>query len=111
MLYKFKSRATGDLIMLQAHGRRLLDIIGKDSGPDGRDPGILLPGQMEAAIAAIEAAIARDEATERESPAERLSTDDAAELHEKIRLRQRAQPFIEMLRRCRKADCDVVWGV
>ncbi len=111
MLYKFKSRVTGDLIMLQAHGRRLLDIIGKDSGPDGHAPGILLPSQMEAAIAAIEAAVARDEATERNSPADRSSTDDAAKPQDTIGLRQRAQPFIEMLRRCRKADCEVVWGL
>ncbi len=111
MLYKFKSKATGDLIMLQAHGRRLLDIIGKDAGPDGRDPGILCPGQMEAAIAAIEAAIAKDEALNPEADTDRLRTDQAAEQVETISLRQRAQPFIEMLRRCRKADCEVVWGV
>ena len=30
MLYKFKSRATADLILLEPQARRLLHIIGKD---------------------------------------------------------------------------------
>ncbi|MEY3765650.1 MAG: hypothetical protein RLZ03_609, partial [Pseudomonadota bacterium] len=29
MLYKFKSKATGDLIMLEPHGRQILSLIGK----------------------------------------------------------------------------------
>ena len=32
MLYKFKSKAAGDLIMLEPNGRRVLEIIGKDPG-------------------------------------------------------------------------------
>ena len=57
MLYKFKSKASGDLIMLEANGRRVLEIIGKDAGPTG----IILPEQMPAAIAALEAAIVLEE--------------------------------------------------
>jgi hypothetical protein len=34
MLYKFKSRSTGDLIMLEVNGRQVLEILGKD--PDAR---------------------------------------------------------------------------
>ena len=29
MLYKFRSREAGDVIMLEANGRQILDIIGK----------------------------------------------------------------------------------
>ena len=64
MLFKFKSQATSDLIMLEANGRRVLEIIGKDAGPKG----IILPEQMPAAIAALEAAIER-----RATPARTLS--------------------------------------
>ena len=39
MLYKFKSKAAGDLIMLEPNGRRVLQIIGKEPGPKG----IVLP--------------------------------------------------------------------
>jgi hypothetical protein len=30
---------------------------------------------------------------------------------EAVSLSQRAQPFIEMLRRCREAGTEIVWGV
>ena len=46
MLYKFKSKNAGDLIMLEPHGRRILEVIGKDTGATG----IILPEQMPAAI-------------------------------------------------------------
>jgi hypothetical protein len=58
MLYKFKSKDAGDVIMLEANGRKVLEIIGKDAGPKG----IILPEQMPAAIAALKAAIAHEEA-------------------------------------------------
>ena len=35
MLYKFKSRVTGDLIMLEPNGRQVLEIMGKDPGASG----------------------------------------------------------------------------
>ncbi len=35
MLYKFKSRSAPDLIMLEPHGRQILQIIGKTPGPTG----------------------------------------------------------------------------
>ena len=35
MLYKFKSKATGDLIMLEPNGAQLLDIVGKDARAQG----------------------------------------------------------------------------
>jgi len=97
MLYKFKSKTTGDVIMLQPNGRRVLEIIGKDTQSGTGDKGILLPEQMPAAIAALEAAIAAEEA--------------APPTFEAVSLRQRALPFIEMLRRCEKAGHEVVWGV
>ena len=57
MLYTFKSPATGNLIMLQPNGERVLEIIGKDSGAKG----IILPEQMPAAIAALESAMLQEE--------------------------------------------------
>jgi Domain of unknown function (DUF1840) len=98
MLYKFKSKDTGVVIMLEPSGRRLLEIIGKDPGPQG----IILPEQMPAAIAAIEAQIARDEAADKEA---------GHVYSEGVALRQRAMPFIDMLRISHKAGHEVVWGV
>lgn len=98
MLYKFKSKNAGDVIMLEANGRRVLEVIGKDAGPKG----IILPEQMPAAIAALEAAIRLEESKDPEeggAPADGLG------------LRQRAMPFIDMLQRNHKSGDEVVWGV
>lgn len=111
MLYKFKSKSTGDVIMLQANGRRVLEIIGKDSGPDGADKGIILPDQMAAAIAALEAAIAQEEAQRQSAVTEALAANREPPRFDAISLRQRALPFIQMLRRCQQAGHEIVWGV
>lgn len=98
MLYKFKSKNAGDLIMLEPHGRRILEVIGKEPGAKG----IIVPGQMLAAIAALDAAIKLEEsADDYEGPPH----GDAPGL------RQRAMPFIDMLQRNHKAGTDVTWGV
>lgn len=98
MLYRFKSKNMGDVIMLEPNGRQVLEIIGKDPGPQG----IILPEQMPAAIKALEAAIALEESGDKEAesaPAEGVG------------LHQRALPFLEMLRMNHKADQQVVWGI
>jgi hypothetical protein len=107
MLYKFKSKATGDLIMLEPNGRRVLEIIGKDAGPKG----IILPEEMPGAISALEAAIAREE--QDEQAAADAKPDGKAMPHggDNVSLRQRAVPFVDMLRRASGAGKEVVWGV
>ena len=111
MLYKFKSKTTGDVIMLQPNGRRVLEIIGKDTQPGSGDKGIILPEHMPAAIAALEAAIAQEELERKALIAEALTSNEPPPRFEAISLRQRALPFIDMLRRCEKAGHEVVWGV
>lgn len=111
MLYKFKSKVSGDVIMLEPNGRRILDIIGKDTDAQSGRQGIILPEQMPAAIAALEAAIVKEEAEQKAQEAAALERNEDLPQRESISLRQRAQPFIEMLRRCEKAGKEVVWGV
>jgi hypothetical protein len=108
MLYKFKSRATPDLIMLEPNGRRVLQLIGK---PVDEPQGILQAADMHAAIAALEAAIAQDEAERRAAEAEAAGRGEELPPEQGVSLRQRATPFIEMLRRCEQADTEIVWGV
>jgi len=108
MLYKFKSRAAPDLIMLEPNGRRVLQLIGK---PVDAKEGILQPADMPAALAALEAAIAQEESERRAAEAEAASKGEELPEPEGVSLRQRAAPFIEMLRRCQQADKDIVWGV
>ena len=107
MLYKFKSKAAGDLIMLEPNGRQVLKIIGKDPAAKG----IIEPGQMAAAIRALDAAIASDEAAQKKAEEEARAKGEKALHPDGISLRQRAVPFIDMLRRAEQAGQDIVWGV
>ena len=107
MLYKFKSKAAGDLIMLEPNGRQVLQIIGKDAGPKG----IILPEEMPGAISALEAAVARESADKNARTDEAKSNGQSPQGGEGVSLRQRAVPFLDMLRRCEKAKQEIVWGV
>ena len=110
MLYKFKSKTTGTVIMLQPSGQRVLEIIGKDRATAASAQGIILPEQMPAAIVALEAAILQEEAQHKAAKAQAREQDDAPPRLEAVSLRQRATPFIDMLRRCAKDGTDIVWG-
>jgi hypothetical protein len=107
MLYKFKSKAAGDLIMLEPNGRRVLEIIGKDAGPKG----IILPAEMPAAIASLDAAITREEAEHEAMIEEAKAKGQVPPRFDGVSLRQRAVPFIDMLKRCSQAGKEIVWGV
>jgi Domain of unknown function (DUF1840) len=103
MLYEFKSRATGNVIMTQNVAESILDIIGKPRGPQG----IILPEQMPAAMAAIAAAVDR----ERAAVAKPLASDPQPETDEPIiGLAQRVFPFSDMLRRAHAASKEITWG-
>ena len=103
MLYTFKSSAAGNLIMLQPNGERVLEIIGKEPGPKG----IILPEQMPDAISALEHAMKQEEPP---AGADQNATD-AAHAADAVSLRQRAAPFVQMLKRCQAAGKEIVWGV
>ncbi|EGJ11913.1 MULTISPECIES: DUF1840 domain-containing protein [Rubrivivax] len=105
MIYKFKSQATGDLIMLGPHGDRVLRLLGREPAAQG----IIEPAAMPAAIAALEAAAAEDDEARREAGAgDEL---EAARIARQVSLRSRVWPMIQMLRRAHEADEPVVWGV
>lgn len=101
MLYKFKSDAGGNVIMLEATGRQMLEIIGK--GVDSK--GILLPEQMAHARAALEAAIELDEQS---GEAAGQPQDQAAK---RISLRTRAWPLVTLIERSLRANVPITWGV
>lgn len=105
MLYKFKSRAAADLIMLEPQGKQVVTIMGKTPGASG----IVTAAQIPGAIAALEAAVAAEEAQPPVNEAGEEVTEQ--ERAEAVRLRQRVAPLIEMLRRSAAEQVDVVWGV
>jgi len=111
MLYKFKSKTAGDVIMLQPNGQRVLEIIGKHSADDPSVKGILLPEQMPHALAALESAIAHEEAARAEAVALAKADHAPPPQFDVVSLRQRALPFMDMVRHCLQADEPIVWGV
>lgn len=103
MLYVFKSKVTSNLLLLEANGNQILQIIGREPQPKG----VLLPEEMLAAIARLERAIEQEKRQPTEDDEEQSSQQRA----EPISLKQRAQPFIKMLQRCEAAKEEVTWGV
>jgi hypothetical protein len=110
MLYKFKSKVTGDLIMLEPNGRQVLQLIGKGDAAS-LVKGIVLPADMPAAIAALERAVAEDDAAQQQRLQEAKAAGEKPSRSDTVSLRQRAVPFIDMLKRCQQADKEIVWGV
>lgn len=105
MIYKFKSKATGDLIMLGPQGNQLMQLLGRDPTPQG----ILEVRDMPAARQRLLDAIAEAEAAARDAPAEGRDTGDD-ERRPAVGLRQRLWPFLQMIERAQAADEPVVWG-
>jgi hypothetical protein len=95
MIYKFKSKAAGDVIMLQPHGDQLLRLIGREPAAQG----IIEVADIPAAIRALQAA-----ATQSDAPAD-------AEGERGVGLKQRVWPMIEMMKRTHAAGEPIVWGV
>jgi hypothetical protein len=112
MTYLFKSKAAGDVLMLGPDGDQLLRIIGKEAAAKG----LIEPVALPAAIRAIEAAIAQDEANPAPAPAGAGSAEGPGEAEgegegEGVSLRQRAWPLLEMMRAAQAAAQDIAWGV
>lgn len=105
MIYKFKSQADADVIMLEASGDQMLSIIGRQ--PSAR--GVVTVTQIPAAIAALEAAIIAHESAESHAADHPSGEPEVA--GDSVRLRARAAPFIALLRTSELAGKDMVWGV
>lgn len=107
MLYRFKSKAGGDVIMLEYNGKELLEILGKD--PSG--PGIVLPEQMPGALQALRDAVFEEEAEHERERQEALARGEEPPQPNRITLRVRVTPFIHLLQDSMKENTEIVWGV
>ncbi len=96
MIYKFKSKVAGDVIMLQSHGDQLLTLIGRQPAAKG----IIEVADMPAAIEALHNAAAQAGAPAEDANGERG-----------VGLRQRVWPMIQMMERSHAAGEPIVWGV
>jgi hypothetical protein len=108
VIYKFKSKGAGDVIMLGPTGDRLLRVIGREPAAKG----IIEVDAMPAAIAALERAVEDDEAAFEQAQRDAQASGEPAPQREGgVSLRQRAWPLVEMMRRCHAAGHEIVWGV
>ncbi len=106
MIYRFKSKSSGDVIMLGKTGDQVLRVAGKEPAAKG----IFGAAQLPTAMAAIEAAIAADDAAR--AAAEQEAAAEGRSLGARdIGLRQRAWPLVEMMKRAHTSGHDITWGV
>ena len=113
MIYEFKSRATGTIVMTGKVAERMLGIIGKPAEAKG----IVTVAQLPAALASLRSAsederraIELAQAQTAGAPHDRDAEDDGAR-GDVISLAQRASPLIEMFERALAAERDVTWGI
>jgi hypothetical protein len=108
VIYKFKSKAAGDVVMLGPTGDRLLRAMGREPAAKG----IIEVDAMPEAIAALERAVDDEEAAFEQARREAQAKGEPAPQREGgVSLRQRAWPLVEMMRRSHAAGHEIVWGV
>lgn len=100
MAITFTSKASGDVTMLDANAKQVLELIGKTVGPRG----VITAQEAGECIAKLRAAIAPTK------PADGAS-DDGDVAREHVPLATRWQPFIAMLEAAQGRGADVLWGV
>ena len=104
MIYRFRSKAAGDTLMLGPQGEQFLRSIGREPAPQG----IIEPSAMPAVVSALQQAIARDDAARAQGQVDDAVMEAAGQ--DPVSLRRRLWPMVEMIRRAQTADEPVVWG-
>ena len=105
MLYKFKSQAAADVIMMQPHGDKVLAALGRE--PSER--GVIQVAAMQDAIDALQQAMKASHEKLAAHKDEEQEDDD--EHYDDIPFHVRAEPFLNLLKLSLAEGKDVVWGV
>jgi hypothetical protein len=105
MIYKFKSQAAADVIMLEISGDHILFLLGREPSPQG----IITVEQIPAAIAALEKAFDVHLAETIHDDKPLLPQEDSE--NDGVTIFHRITPFLELLRTSAQEGKDVVWGV
>ena len=110
MLVIFQSKVAGDVIMFGDVAYRMMEVMGKEAGPQG----IVTVAQLPDAIARLKTALAADKAQHAALAAKDLpQIEQAPDGSERpvVSLTQRAVPLIELLEASLQKNEPVVWGV
>ena len=105
MLYKFKSQAAADVIMMQPHGDKVLAALGRE--PSER--GVIQVAAMQDAIDALQQAMKASH--EKLAAPKDEEQEDDVEHYDDIPFHVRAEPFLNLLKLSLAEGKDVVWGV
>jgi len=105
MIYRFRSKAGPDVIMLADLTQRIFEILGRPLEPRG----ILTVEQLPTLIIALETAILKDLEERAKSNAADQENTEKPKLAD--RLGQRAYPFLELMKQAKAKDEPVMWGV
>jgi hypothetical protein len=113
MLITFKSKAYPNVLMVQDHARRILDLLDKDP-----ERGVITAEEAPKAVQLLEHEIdesrkhqATDEMEQDVKAHTGESEDTDHEAIEAVSFPTRAYPLLEMLRAARDQGSDVLWGV
>jgi hypothetical protein len=106
MLYKFRSKAGGDVIMMGPNGDQVLRLLGREPSAQG----IITKDQMAGAIAALEKAVSDDDAAFERSVQDAKAAGESAPKRSGPQLKQRAWPLVELMRHAQRENEDVIWG-
>jgi Domain of unknown function (DUF1840) len=112
----FKSKATGDLLMVNAHAEQILGLLNKTAA----QPGIFQVHEMPEVIAVLSSLpdlspsdAANDQENTDNPDHQGLTATNPSEvpMSEGISLRKRAWPLLQMIEASRAANQVIVWGV
>ena len=106
MIYKFQSKAAGDIIMLGPHGDQVMTWLGRQPA----NQGIFEVHDLARLIATLEAAVAEAPAPSTRADAKQDDDVNADVRGQAVGQRARVWPLVEMMRRALAAREPIVWG-
>ncbi|MDM4768000.1 DUF1840 domain-containing protein [Pelomonas sp. SE-A7] len=107
MIYRFKSKAGADVIMLGPNGEQVIRILGREPAPQG----LLALDQLGAISDSLQQAVADDEARFAKLQAEAEANGEPPPKREGVQLRQRVWPLVELIRHSLREKTDIIWSV
>ncbi|MEY4763732.1 MAG: hypothetical protein RI907_405 [Pseudomonadota bacterium] len=107
MSVTLRSQATGDLVLVNALAKDLLQVLGKDASR----PGILEVKDMPQALATLRSLPDQAEPEARPDDEPGQPKVELSFADQPVPLRRRAVPLVRMIEQAQAEDQPIVWGV
>lgn len=109
MLVVFESKAAAQVLMLAKHALMVVQATGKEVGRELPSRGVFTVAQLPDAIEHLERALAQDEGYVPEDD-ENSDNGRTHPMEEKVSFTQRAFPLLDMLRKAKEMETEVLWS-